>query len=222
MSRQVVIFGNSDFAALVYEYFRHDAAFQVVAFTADRPYCREATFCSLPLIPFDELPDRYPPDKAEVFVAIGYSNLNKLRAQKYSAVKELGYRCPNYIHPTAIVSDKSSIGDNCFIMENVILHPFVTICNDVIIWSGTLIAHNTTVGDHCCISGNVTIAGNVHLQEYCYVGVNATLRDGITVGSACIIGAGAVLLKNAPPNGVYIAAGTERAPYASEKFARLL
>ena len=62
------------------------------------------------------------------------------------------------------------------------IQPNVRIGNDVILWSGNHIGHDSTIEDHCFIASHAVISGNVTIGEpYCFVGVNATFRDGVTV-----------------------------------------
>ena len=60
MSR-LILFGTGGFAEVARMMFELDSPHEVVAFTVDEP--REATFAGLPLVPFAELAQRYPPDE---------------------------------------------------------------------------------------------------------------------------------------------------------------
>jgi sugar O-acyltransferase (sialic acid O-acetyltransferase NeuD family) len=167
------------------------------------------------VVPFEQVEVWYPPDRYSMFIAVGYTQLNQVRTIKYNAAKRKGYSFITYISSQAVSWDDLVIGDNCFLMEHVVVQPFVRIGNGLIVWSGAHITHDTVIGDHCFIAANCVIAGNVRMGSYCFAGVNSTLRDGITVGDSCLIGAGALLLNDAPDNSVYVVGGTERAPFAS-------
>lgn len=219
--KDVVIFGTGDLASVAYFYFTNDSEFNVVAFTVDQKFRQEEQFHSLPVLAFEEIEKYYPPDRFAMFVAIAYTGLNKVRATKYREAKAKGYSLVSYVNSRTIRWDDLIIGDNCFILENVVIQPFVRINNDVIVWSGTHIGHHSIIGNHCFITSHCVISGNVHLGPYCFVGVNATLRDGITVGEECIIGAGALLLKDAKAREVYGGKGTEAAPYDSTRIRNI-
>jgi len=77
-----VIFGAGEFAEVANFYFDHDSDYTPVAFTVDRSFMREDSFCRLPVIPFEDLAGTYPPGSADLFVAIGYSGLNCHRARE--------------------------------------------------------------------------------------------------------------------------------------------
>ena len=64
---------------LSHYYFTHDSQYKVVAFTADRAFINSDEFCELPLVPFDDLPDLYPPNLNDLFIAMSYEKMNKIR-----------------------------------------------------------------------------------------------------------------------------------------------
>ena len=201
MKRKLVIFGYGDIAQLAHFYFSHDSEYQVTAFTIDAEYIKESTFCDLPVVAFEEVAKLYPPTDHDFFVALSYSKLNAVRKEKYLASKAKGYRIASYVSPHATVLNNGQIGENCFIFEDNTIQPFVTIGNNVTLWSGNHIGHHSTIKDHTFIASHVVISGGVEIGEQCFIGVNATLRDHITVGDRCVIGAGTLLLSDAEPKG---------------------
>ena len=217
MKKPLVIFGTGDIAQLAHYYFSTDSDYEVVAFTVDAAYITEVMFCDLPIIPFDELVNRYSPDTHQLFAALSYSKLNAVRKEKYLAAKALGYTIASYISSKATVLNDGRIGENCFIFEDNTIQPFVTIGNNVTLWSGNHIGHHSSIKDHCFIASHVVISGGVEIGEQCFIGVNATLRDHIKIGEKCVIGAGALMLADAAPEGVYIGAATERSKVPSTR-----
>jgi sugar O-acyltransferase (sialic acid O-acetyltransferase NeuD family) len=153
----------------------------------------------------------------DLFVALSYSKLNQVRKEKYLAAKALGYRIASYISSRASVLNNGRLGENCFIFEDNTIQPFVTIGNNVTLWSGNHIGHHSTIKDHCFIASHVVVSGGVEIGEQCFIGVNATLRDHIKIGERCVIGAGTLLLADADPDGVYIGTATERSKVPSAK-----
>ena len=53
------------------------------------------------------------------------------------------------------------IGENCFIFEANVIQPFVRIGDNVVMWSGNHIGHDSTIGSHCFIASHAVISGNV-------------------------------------------------------------
>ncbi len=221
MSIPLVIFGSHDIGELAHYYFSNDTEYTVVAFTLDREYIQETSFCGLPVIPFDELKERFPPSSCHLFIALGYSKINQIRKEKYLAAKALGYTLASYVSSHATVLNQGRIGENCFIFEDNTIQPFVTIGNNVTLWSGNHIGHHSTIRDHVFIASHVVVSGGVTINEQCFIGVNATLRDHISVGERCVIGAGVLLLGNAESDGLYIGAATERSAVPSSRIRKI-
>lgn len=219
---KIVIFGVSDAAELAHYYFTTDSNYQVEAFSVDSEYLPDSgNFCGLPVVPFEEVDSIYPPDQCAFFVALGYSSLNQNRKDKYFAAKALGYKLASYVSTRASVLNNCLIGDNCFILEDNTIQPFVTIGNDVTLWSGNHIGHHATIDDHCFLASHIVVSGRVHICESCFIGVNATLRDHITVGEKCIIGAGTLILADVEAGGVYVGTATDRSRVPSSRFKKI-
>lgn len=221
MTKKIVIFGIGDIAQLAHTYFTTDSEYDVVAFSVDREYLSTDEFCGLPVVAFEEVSGIYPPDAYEFFVATSYSKLNDLRRKKYLQAKDAGYQIASYVSSHCTVLNENKIGENCFILEDNTIQPFVSIGNNVTLWSGNHIGHHSTIHDHCFIASHVVISGGVEIGASCFIGVNATLRDHIKIGERCVIGAGALILSDAEPEGVYLGQGTERSRVPSSRLRKI-
>jgi sugar O-acyltransferase (sialic acid O-acetyltransferase NeuD family) len=219
--KPLVIFGTGDIGQLAHFYFTNDSDYQVIAFTVDPGFVKACEFCALPVVPFDQIALHYPPAQHDMFIALSYANLNQVRKAKYLAAKNMGYQLASYVSSRATVLTQYPIGENCFILENNTLQPFVRIGNNVTLWSGNHIGHHATIGDHCFIASQVVVSGGVTIEESCFIGVNATLRDHIRIGARSVIGAGALLLSDAAPEGVYVGAAAERSSASSTKLKKI-
>lgn len=217
MKKPLVVFGSGEIAALAHYYFSTDSDYEVVAFTVDATHIKESNFCGLPVVPFENVTQHYPPEGNEFFAALSYSRLNAVRKEKFLAAKEKGYTIASYASSHATLLNNGQIGDNCFILEDNTIQPFVKIGDNVTLWSGNHVGHHSVIRDHTFIASHVVISGGVDVGEQCFVGVNATLRDHIKIGDRCVVGAGALLLSDADPEGVYIGAATERSKVPSTR-----
>lgn len=219
---KLIIFGCGDIAQLAHYYFSMDSGHETVAFTVDRPYVPEAdSFCNLPVVPFEELEAKFAPRDHLVFVALSYSNLNKLRAAKVEDAKAKGFALASYVSSKATVLTEEPIGENAFILEDNTIQPFTKIGRNVTLWSGNHIGHHSVIGDHCFIASHIVISGGVRVGEFCFIGVNATVRDHVTIGAGCVIGAGALIMADTEPDGLYAVAGTERAKIPASRLRKL-
>lgn len=211
---KLVIFGAGDIARLAHYYFTRDSEHEVVAFTVDKQYCKGDTFLDLPLVPFEEAVERYSAQEYKMFVALSYVRMNKLRAEKYYQVKERGYELVSYVSTRCSFLTDHPTGDNCFILEDNTIQPFVRIGNNVTLWSGNHIGHDAVIDDHCFLASHIVVSGHCHIHPYCFIGVNATLRNSITIAPETLIGAGAIIMKDTVEQGVYL---PERARLFSRK-----
>jgi sugar O-acyltransferase (sialic acid O-acetyltransferase NeuD family) len=201
---RLVIFGAGDIARLAHYYFTRDSEHEVAAFTVDQKYIEEDSFLKLPLVAFEDVAKRYPPQHYKMFVAMSYAKMNRLRAEKYYQAKGLGYDLVSYVSSRCSLLTDYPVGDNCFILEDNTIQPFVKIGNDVTLWSGNHIGHDATIDDHCFLASHIVVSGHVHIHPYCFIGVNATLRNSIEIAPETLIGAGAIIMKNTEPKGVYL------------------
>src|SRR5438309_2581476 len=170
---RLVIFGAGDIARLAHYYFTRDSEHEVVAFTVDQQYLGAESFIDLPLIAFEEVVERYPPSDYKMFVALSYTRMNRVRAEKYARAKEYGYGLVSYVSSRCSFLTDYPVGDNCFILEDNTIQPFVRIGNDVTLWSGNHIGHDSVIEDHCFITSHVVVSGNVVVGSRSFIGVNA-------------------------------------------------
>lgn len=210
---RLVIFGAGDISRLAHYYFTHDSEHEVVAFTVDEQYRRGDTFLDLPLVAFESVMEVYPPGEYKMFVALSYAQMNKLRAQKYCQAKHCGYQLVTYVSSRCSFLTDYPVGDNCFILEDNTIQPFVKIGNDVTLWSGNHIGHDAVIEDHCFLASQIVVSGYVRIRNNCFIGVNATLRNSITIAPETLIGAGAVIMKDTVEKGVYL-------PHRAELFIK--
>jgi sugar O-acyltransferase (sialic acid O-acetyltransferase NeuD family) len=201
---KLVIFGAGDIARLAHYYFTKDSEHEVVAFTVDEKYRKEESFLELPLVPFENVAKLYSTQGHKMFIALSYAKMNRIRAEKYFSAKELGYELVSYISSRCSFLTQYPVGENCFILEDNTIQPFVRIGNDVTLWSGNHIGHDVTIDDHCFLASHIVVSGYVHIHPYCFIGVNATLRNSIEIAPETLIGAGAVIMKGTEPKGVYL------------------
>lgn len=211
---RLVIFGAGDIARLAHYYFTSDSEHNVAAFTVDEKYRQADAFLDLPLVPFEKVTDHYPPQEYQMFVALSYSRMNKLREEKYYAAKQNGYELASYVSSRCSFLTDQPVGDNCFILEDNTIQPFVRIGNDVTLWSGNHIGHDAVIEDHCFLASHIVVSGHVRIRPNCFIGVNATLRNSITLAPETLVGAGAIIMKDTIEQGVYL---PERAKLSSKK-----
>jgi len=147
--------------------------------------------------------------------------LNRQRAEWYRKAKEKGYRLASYVSSRAFVWHNVVIGDNCFILEDNTLQPFVEIGNNVVLWSGNHVGHRSRIADHCFITSHVVISGFCSIGESSFIGVNATLADEVSIGRDNFICAGAIIGESTEGNQIYRGASSEVVKVSARRFSRV-
>jgi sugar O-acyltransferase (sialic acid O-acetyltransferase NeuD family) len=221
MPRPLVIIGAGEFAQIACEYFQHDDARSVVAFSVERSYLAEPTLANRPVVAYEDLETRYPPAEYDAFVAIPASQLNRLRTRFYLDAKRKGYRLATYVSSRAFVWRNAEIGENSFIFENNVIQPFVRIGNNCILWSGNHVGHRTHVRDNVFVASHAVISGYCEIGDSSFIGVNTTFNDHVKVAADNVIGSGALVTRDTEPGRVYVGSPAQPIPNRSSFDVRL-
>jgi sugar O-acyltransferase (sialic acid O-acetyltransferase NeuD family) len=220
--KRLVIFGAGDLARIAWSYFSNDSDYRVEAFTVDEQFVGTGSLLNLPVVSFQTVESKYPANECDLFVAIGFKRLNKVRAEVCGRARARGYKLATYISSKALNPGRVECGDNCFILENNVLQPFVRLGRNVVLWSGNHIGHDAVVEDDCFISSHVVLSGRVHVGPRCFIGVNACVKQGVSIGADSLIGAGAVILKNTEPGSVHVVKSTPALAVLSSQMETML
>lgn len=192
MSR-VLIFGVNDTAQLAHWYLRTDSPHEVVAFCVDRDWLPESgAFDGLPVVAFEDVLSPYPPGRFAFLAPMTAADMNRARAGVYERIHAAGYDCISYVSSRAtVLTDR--IGDNCFILEDNTIQPFVEIGDNVVLWSGNHVGHHGRIRDHAFVTSHAVISGHCDIGAYSFLGVNCTLRDGLTLAEGTFVAMAAAL-----------------------------
>lgn len=221
MSKPIVLFGTGKIAEVVHHFMVHEAGMNLAAFTVDTAFVGEGTKEGLPVVDFAAVEKQFPPDKYDLFVALGYHEMNALRARKIAEAKAKGYALPSFVHPQSGLPKGTPIGENCFIMRDVHIHPKVTIGNDVFVWSGAIIGHHCTLGDHLWFTSGANVAGACTIGDNCFFAINSTVSHGVRIGRRCFIGANALVTKDMTDEQVVIAQSDKPIRLNTDQFLRM-
>ncbi|MBK9245369.1 MAG: acetyltransferase [Burkholderiales bacterium] len=201
----VVIYGNGQVAELAMARLLADSPHRVVGFTVDGALIRQAVLHGLPVVPFEEAERHFPPEQVRMFVAVGPTQCNRIRAERFEQARRRGYGFVGYVSSRAQVAADVQIGENVSIGEGTIVHPFVRIGDDVHIGTASVISHHCLLGDHSFLAVGCLLAGNVKVGPRSFLGARATVRDHVAIGEASVIGTGVTVLRNTAPSSVLVA-----------------
>lgn len=218
---KVVVFGTSQWAELAHFYLMHDSPHEVVGFTLDRDYIESPSYKDLPVVPFDEVEQHYPPDQFKMFIPMSFKKMNHVRADKYYDAKNKGYELISYVSSKITKFPGFECGDNCFILEDNTIQPYVKIGSNVVMWSGNHIGHHSTIKDHVTITSHVVISGACTIEPFCFFGVNATVREETIVAHDTLVGMSVAILKDTNEFEVYKATPAQPAGFRSDQLRTL-
>ena len=202
-TKKVIIIGAGETATLAYEYFTYDSDYEVVAFSVNKVYRSVDTFLNLPVVDFENLENQFNMEDYFVFVALAGEKLNRNRTKLYQECKKKGFKIASYISSKAFVWHNVQIGENCFILENIVLQPFTVVGNNVTMWSGNHLGHRSIIKDNCFITSHVVISGFCEIGENTYIGVNSCIADNVKIGCDNYIAMGSSINKNTKSNSMF-------------------
>ena len=219
---KIVLFGCGRGADVAYRFMSNDTKHEICGFTVDQKYIAADTFRGLPLVPFENVEETYPPDDYRMLILLGYQEMNQLRANKYAEAKKKGYALESYVASNIFRVEPLDVGENCFILDNQSISLDVKIGNNVIMWSSNHIGDMTHIGDHTWVSSQVTVAANVEIGERAFLGIGATVSNAVKVAPDTFVGADRLISTDTDNAGVYVHDGNQRLDTDSKTFMRIM
>lgn len=220
-TRKLVIVGDSAFAEVACEYFSVDSGYEVAGFSVESAYLRRDTLKGLPVVAFEQIETRFDPTAYDVFVAVTYAQLNRLRARLSAAAKEKGYHLASYVSSNAFVWRNAELGEHNFVFEDNTIQPFTRLADNVVLWSGNHIGHHSAIGAHCFVSSHCVISGFVEVGEASFLGVNCTIANNVRIGRDNWIGPGVTIIKDTAEGSLFGVEQPEPSRVSAPRFCKV-
>jgi sugar O-acyltransferase (sialic acid O-acetyltransferase NeuD family) len=217
-----VIFGAGRGAGTAFRYLSRDSPHEICAFAVDPAFLSTAMFHGRPVVSYDEIVERFPPSDFDMFVPMGFQQMNGVRAAKYLDAKSKGYRLISYVNSRHYSLEGVPVGDNCFILDSQTFNLDVSIGNNVTIWSGNHVGDRTAIGNHVWISSHVTLSGDVVVGDYCFLGINSCVSNKVTLAPRTFVGANVLITQDTVEGGVYVAPPAQHVRMSSDRFLSML
>jgi sugar O-acyltransferase (sialic acid O-acetyltransferase NeuD family) len=157
-----------------------------------------------------------------MLVSLSFQRMNRLREERYLQAKQKGYSFLNYVSSRAVTWPDLSLGENCLISEQTIVHPFVKIGSNVIVGANATIGHHSVIGDNVFIAPGAVILGGVHIESHSVIGANASVKEGVRIGRECLIGMGVSVYQNTSARQALVRRPPELLPKPSNELDRWL
>lgn len=194
----ILIYGVGSLAEYAEYVISIDSPYKVGGFCFENAESNTKEINGLKLFNFNTIEKEYPPEKYQLFIAIG---LNKERKRIFDLAKEKGYKMISYISSKANTWPDLVHGENTWISEGSSISAFTTLGENCIILGASL-GHHVTVGHNCLLSAS-SIGGKVDIGDFSFLGINSSIQQNVKIGQNNIIGMGCVIHKNTGINEIY-------------------
>lgn len=194
----ILVYGVGKFAEYVEYAVTNDSNNVVCGFCVESKYRTKNELNGLSIVDFDNIEIDFPPDKYQLFIAIG---LNKERQRIFDLAKAKGYKMISYVSSKSFTWKDLKYGENTWIGEATRIQPFVSIGDNSILF-GPGIGHHSVIGDHTLLTGSV-LGGNVCVGDFSFLGINSSVKHNVDIGRNNIIGMGCNIEKSTGDGEIY-------------------
>lgn len=216
--KPIIIFGTGSMARMLYSFMRKER--KVLAFVADDKFAHGDTFMGLPLIPYSKFQERF--NACNVAMAIGYHEMNMVRAVRFTELKFAGHCMKGYVHKGLIHHNDVIIDKSAIIYDNVAIHAGSVVKQNAFISSNVSIGHDCEIGEHAWINSGVTLAGGVKVGARCVLSINSCVAQGVTLGEGTFVGANTLVTRDTEAGAVVVADAGKAIAMDSERFIKLV
>ena len=123
------------------------------------------------------------------------------RETYYKRIRAQNFNVARIIHPSAVMSKETTVGDGVFISAGVIVNCGTRIGDNSIVNTGAIIEHEVTIGRHSHVGPGVKIGGRSTIGSCTFVGIGSTVLNNLTIGDRVVIGGGTVVISDIGSNG---------------------
>jgi sugar O-acyltransferase (sialic acid O-acetyltransferase NeuD family) len=121
----------------------------------------------------------------------------RVRYETSLEMSRRGCKFVNFIHPNVDLT-MVEIGVGNYVQESVILQAEVRMGDNSSIHMGTLVGHETTIGNSVFIAHGCSLSGVDDIGDGVFIGTHAAVLPRIRIGRWATVGAGAVVTKDVP------------------------
>lgn len=138
-----------------------------------------------------------------VVIAVGDPNT---RCRLDVMLSERQAKFGSVIHPTALVSLSSQLGEGAILAPHVVVTTDVTVGRHTHMNIATTVGHDVTIEDFVTLSSHTDITGGCTLGDFVFLGSGARILPGCQIVANTRIGAGCTVMRSVKKPAVFIAA----------------
>lgn len=148
----------------------------------------------------EELEKLFNQGYKEAFITVGSVGNVSLRKKLYYKIKEIGFKIPNIIDNTSVVSNSTSLGEGIYIGKKAVINACTKIGNLAIINTSSTIEHECEIKDFVHVAPSSVLCGNVYIGSETHIGAGSVIKQRVHIGAKTMIGMGSVVLKDMKDN----------------------
>ncbi len=192
---KVLIYGINEQAQQLFRFLNEDRVANVCGFVVDKGYKRQEYLLGKKVYEFEEMLEKYSPEKYQIVLSFGYKNMVKNRKDKFEKCKLHGYKLFTYVSKQAVVY-ADEIGEGSVIYPCVFLGAQVRVGKGCFFENGVSISHNSQVSDFVFCGPNAVVCGDTFISDNCFIGANAVVTNSLKIAERTLISAGAKISKD--------------------------
>ena len=169
---------------------------EVVGQFVEKDYIEKSSTLELEAWELNQLFERHSPDSCEVFVAIGYQELNHHRKRVSDLVESRGFKLATLVSPLASISTSAYVGSGCFVGPFVEIQPEARVGKGSFIWASSIVGHGSDVGECAWVSALSAIGGDARIGRMSFLGLGAVVSHNVQIGASCFVGASSLTAKD--------------------------
>ena len=200
--KNVIVYGAGEFGSLISNIISYHSDLNIVAYGDDDTEKIGQFIDESPVLNDEDLL-KFAQENGIKYAISSIGN-NKIRAEKYTLLKNKGLQMLSLVHPQALIDTKVTYGDNVIIEMGTAIHTNSSIGNNVFLGGDALIGHHNKIGNHVLVGGNVSFGGSVIVEDYVSIGVGASIKPGVRLGKGSVVGVGAAVVKDVDPGAVVV------------------
>lgn len=202
-ARPLILIGGGDHARVLIDLIQQLG--HTILFASDNDPIRHGTSIAGVMVKGDDsLIKEYDLHKILLVNAVGSISRPVARRSVYATFKDLGYQFISLIHPHAIISPSSQMGEGVQVMAGAVIQAGVVLDDDVLVNTNTTVDHDCLIGKHVHVAPGVTLSGKVRIGDASHIGTGASVIQGIRIGTDAVVGAGSVVICDVPDHATVV------------------
>lgn len=199
MNKPLILIGAGDHARVLLDILL--AQGKNVIGIADKAMPAQTLVYGVPVLGDDDFILRnYSSDSVDLVNGIGSVGSLALRSKVFDFFKNKGYHFASVVHPSAVVSERATLGEGVQILAGAVVNTEAKIGSNTIINTNASVDHGCVIGNSCHIAPGCSLSGCVTVGDNTHIGTGSTVIQGVSIGRNVLLGAGSVVVSDIADN----------------------